>query len=94
MSDFNSIDISDPTRAFTDKEWNALGTGGGKFHITQQRIMIHGHGRGRDAGKVDRGRVVAAVETGVEQEHVDEAAVRGGCGGRNGVRFGSGGYRT
>ena len=29
MSDFNGIDISNPTRAFTDKEWTALSQGGG-----------------------------------------------------------------
>ena len=56
--------------------------------------MINGRGRGRDAGKFGRGRCIAAVETGAEQEHVDESAGREGCGGRNGVRFGSGGYRT
>ena len=57
-------------------------------------MMINGRGCGRDTGKGGRGRGVAAVETGMEQEHVDEAAGRGGRGGRNGVRFGRGGYRT
>ena len=56
--------------------------------------MINGHGRGREAEKCDRGRGIAAVETGTEQDYVDEAANRRCCGGRNGVRFGRGGYRT
>ena len=91
MSDFNGIDISDPTRAFTDKEWTTLGPGGRQAHVTQQRMMINGRGRGRNAGKGGRGRGIAAVETGTEQEHVDEAAGRGGRSGMNGVRFGCGG---
>ena len=94
MSDFNSIDISDPTCAFTDKEWTALGPGGGLAHIIQQRMMINRRGRGCNAGIRGRGCGIAAVETGAEQEHVDEAAGREGSGGRNGVRFGRGGYRT
>ena len=56
--------------------------------------MINGHGRGRDAGKNGRGRGIAAVETGTEHEYVDEAASRGGRGGRNGVHFCRNGYRT
>ena len=55
--------------------------------------MINGRGRGLDAGKSGWGCGIDAVETGVEQEHVDEAAGHDGCGGMNGVRFGSGGYR-
>ena len=94
MSDFNGIDISNPTRAFTDKEWIALGPGGGQSHVTQQSMLINGRGCVRDAGKGIRSRGIAAVETGTEQEHVNEAAGRGSCGGRNGVRFGRGGYRT
>ena len=94
MSDFNGIDIFDPTRAFTDEEWTVIGPGGGRSHITQKRMMINGRDRGRDIGKVGRGRGIAPVETGREQEHVDEASGRGGHGGRNGVRFGCGGYRT
>ena len=94
MSDFNGIDISDPTRAFTDKEWTALGPGGGQDHITQLHMMINGRGHGRDAGKCVPGRGIAAVETWAEQVHVNEADRREGGGGRNGVRFGRGGYRT
>ena len=37
MSDLKCIDISDPTRAFTNKDWTALGTGGGRAHVTQQQ---------------------------------------------------------
>ena len=51
-------------------------------------MMINVRGHGPDAGKYARGRGVASVETWTEQEHVDEAAGRGDCGGRNGVRFG------
>ena len=94
MSDFNSIDISEPTCAFTNKEWTALGTGGGQTHITEQRMMINGRGRGRDAGKSGRGRGIAAVETGAEQKHVNDSTGREGRGGRNGVSFGRGGYRA
>ena len=57
-------------------------------------MMINGCGRVRDAVKVGQGRGIAAVETGTEQEYMDEAVGRGGRGGRNGVRFGRGGYRT
>ena len=56
--------------------------------------MINGRGRGRDTGRGVRGRSIAAVETVTEQEHVDENTGRGGWGGRNGVRFGRGGYWT
>ena len=94
MSDFNGIDISDPTRAFTNKEWTALVPGGGRAHVTQQCMMINGPGRGCDAGKGGRGRGISAVETGTEQEYVDESSGREGCGSRNGVRFGRSGYRT
>ena len=94
MSNFNGIDFSDLTRPFTNKEWTALGPGGGRAHVTQQRMMINGWGCGRDTGKVGRGRGIAVVETEMEQEYLDEAAGRGGCGGKNGVRFGRGGYRT
>ena len=64
MSDFNGIDISDPTCEFTNKEWTELGLGGGRSHITQQRMIMNGRGCGRDAGKGGRGRGIAAVETG------------------------------
>ena len=57
-------------------------------------MMINGRGCGRDAGKGGRCCGIAAVETGMEQGFVDEAAGRGGRGGKNGVRFGRGGYWT
>ena len=41
LSDFDGIDISNPTRAFTDKEWTTLGPGGGQAHVTQQHMMIN-----------------------------------------------------
>ena len=74
MSDFNGIDISDPTCTFTDKEWTALGPGGGQAHVTQQRMMINGRSCGRDAGKGGQSCGIAAVETETEQEYVDEAS--------------------
>ena len=91
MSGFNSIDISNPTRAFTDKEWTALGPVGGRAHVNQKRMMINGRGHGSDAGKGGRGRSIAAVETGTEQEYVEKAAGCGGRSGRNGVPFFRGG---
>ena len=94
ISDFNGIDISNPTCTFTDKEWTALDPGGGRAHVTQKHIIINGRGRGCDAGKGGRGHGIAAVETVTEQEHVDETTGRGGHGGRKGVLFGRGGYRT
>ena len=94
MSDFNGIDISDSTYAFTDEEWTAIGPGCERAHVTQKSIMINGRGCGRDAGRGGRGRSIAAVEIVMEQENVDETTGRGGRGGRNGVRFGCGGYRT
>ena len=93
-SDFNGIGISNPTRAFTDKEWNALDPCGGRSHVTYQRMMINRRGCGQDAGKGGRGRGIDAVETWTEQEYVDKAAGLGGCGGRNGVHFGCCGYRS
>ena len=57
-------------------------------------MMINGRGCGCGIVKGGRGRGIAAVETVTEQEYVDEDAVHRGCGGRNGVRFGCGGYRT
>ena len=74
MSDFNGIDISDRTHAFTEEEWTAPGPGGGRAHVTQQRMMVNVRGRGFDAGKGGRGCGIDAVETGTEQEYVDEAA--------------------
>ena len=56
--------------------------------------MINGRGRGSDVIKGGQGCGIAAVETETEHEHVDEASGRGGRGGKNGVRFGRGGYRT
>ena len=94
MFDFNGIDISNSTRAFTNKEWTALGPGGGQAHVTQQRMMINGRDSDRGAGKGGRGRSIDAVEIGMEQENVDKDSGRGGRGGRNGVRFGCGVYQT
>ena len=51
-------------------------------------MMINGRGCGRDTGKGVQGSGIAAVESGLEQEYVDEASGYGGRGGRNGVRFG------
>ena len=56
--------------------------------------MINKRSCGQDAGKGGLGRGIAAVETGTEQDYVDEASGRGGRGGRNGVHFGRDGYRT
>ena len=36
ISDFNGINIFNPTRAFINKEWTALGSGVGQAHFTQQ----------------------------------------------------------
>ena len=94
MTDFKGIDISNPTRMFTDEEWTALGPGSGRAHVTQKRIMINGRGHGCYAGRGGRGCGIAAVETVTEQEHVDETTKHVGCSGRNGVRFGRSGYRT
>ena len=57
-------------------------------------MMINGLGCGRDAGKVGPGRGIDAVEIGTEKEYVDESSGCAGCGGKNGVHFGCGGYRT
>ena len=51
MSNFNGIDISDPTCAFINKEWTTLGPGGGQAYVTQQRMMINERGCGGNAGK-------------------------------------------
>ena len=56
--------------------------------------MINVRGCGRNAVKGGRVHGIAAVETATEQEHMDEAAICGGSSGRNGVRFGRGGYQT
>ena len=93
MSDFNGIDISNPTLVFTNKEWNALGPGGEQSRVTHQCMIIHRSGCGHNAGKIGQGCGIAAVETRTEQEYVDEADSREVRGGRNGVRFGSSGYR-
>ena len=94
MYSFNGVDISDPTHAFTNEEWTAIVPGGGRAHVTQQRMMINGCGRGRDAGKGGQVRGIDAVETVTEQEYVYETTGRGSHGVRNEVRFGRGGYRA
>ena len=44
-------------------------------------MMINGRSCGRDAGKGGRGLGIAVVETGAEQEYMDEDAGHGGRGG-------------
>jgi hypothetical protein len=95
----NGVDVSDPTRGFTDDEWEALSSHGGRAYVMQVRERMgrgnNSQGRGRNDG---RGRGVSATMTQHSTEddsHVSEmttTAGRGGRGGTNGRGFGRGAY--
>ena len=95
----NGIDVTDPTRPFTDTEWEALGYNGGRAYVKQARERISGRGRGRDAGRGGGQRNVG--ELSMDQTGHDPAAEEtadntgrgnGERGGRNGRGFGRNAY--
>ena len=104
----NGVDVSDPTRAFTDDEWNRLAFNGGHQYVYQARDRMNGRGRGgrgnrdgrggnRDGG---RGRSVGAVGSAGNESGTGEgttgdsgAGGNGDRGGRNGRGFGRGAYQ-
>jgi len=96
----NGIDVSNPTRSFTDVEWEALGYNGGRAYVAQARERMNGGGGGRDGGRGrggGGGRNISATDTGNADEGQEEDAPAGGAGrgdrgGRNGRGFGRGRY--
>ena len=94
----NGIDISNPTRNFTDQEWDALGPNGGRAIVQQMRDRVNGRGRGRggrSGGRGDDGnRNVGAVNRDEAQcEQNDDASQASERGSRNGNNFGRGRYQ-
>ena len=105
----NGVDVSDPTRAFTAQEWEALARDGGRAYVWQARERIAGRGRGRDGGRFgpgqQPGRNIAALgyyQPDPNQQQpppapapAPDAAGRGlgDRGGRNGRGFGRGAYQ-
>ena len=46
----NGVDVADPTRSFTNEEWEQLAWNGGRQYVTQARERMNGRGRGRGRG--------------------------------------------
>ncbi len=104
----NGVDVSDPTRAFTDDEWNRLSYNGGQQYVYQASDRMAGRGRGghgnrdgrggnRDGG---RGRSVGAVGSASNETVNSEGTTadssnsgNGDRGARNGRGFGRGAYQ-
>jgi len=100
----NGVDVSDPTRAFDNNEWEALRHNGGRAYVNQARERINGgrgRGRGRDQGR-GGGRNIGAVERNNQEQGGGENQQQGGNnagrgngerGGQNGRGFGRGAYQ-
>jgi hypothetical protein len=97
----NGVDVSDPTRAFTDDEWNRLSYNGGQQYVYQARDRMAGRGRG-GRGNCDggRGRSVGAVDSASNETVNSEGTTadssnsgNGDRGARNGRGFGRGAYQ-
>ena len=99
----NGVDVSDPTRGFSDDEWERLRLNGGRQYIINARERMNGRGgrggRGREGGGGRFAqRNAAEVESSNRQEQEQDAdSVPSGRGnergGRNGRGFGRGAYR-
>ena len=98
----NGVDVTDPTRAFTNDEWEALSYNGGRAYVAQARERMNrgstnSHGRGGNEGR-GRGISAATTETPNDEatqmsEMTNTTAGRGGRGGTNGRGFGRGVYQ-
>ena len=88
----NGIDVSDPTRSFTDEEWDALRPNGGLVYVHQQRERIHGRGPGQGRGRGQGGRNISSLETETHDTSENPRNDTNDRGGRNGGRFGRGAY--
>jgi hypothetical protein len=93
---FHEINIRDPTRSFTDAEWDGL-QADGRAYVNRLR------NRGRPQGRGERGRGNdpargrgrggrQAAEAAVERNEPEQDAANTGRGARNGARFGGGAY--
>jgi len=52
----NGVDVSDPTRAFTNDKWARLEYNGGRSYVLQARERMNGRGgRGGRGGRDNRG---------------------------------------
>jgi hypothetical protein len=99
----NGVDASNPTRSFTDQEWDSLGYDGGRAYVVQarERMNNRGGGRGQDGGRGRYGqRGVGSAQRGDQQaetEQVGSTESTGGRGrskrgGQNGRGFGRNAY--
>jgi hypothetical protein len=104
----NGVDVTNPTRSFTDQEWQSLQYNGGRAYVMQarERMNSRGGGRGRDGGRDagrGRGSRNAAALGRIDGDAADPAPEdnpsegRGGRGrsergGRNGRGFGRNAY--
>ena len=100
----NGVDVSDPTRNFTQDEWNPLGPT--QNYVIQRHMEIHGRGNryqgqharggGRDGQRNIGAMGQAGDETGGASGGNDQQHGNGGRqgerGGRNGRGFGRGAY--
>ena len=99
------VDVTDPTRTFTDEEWSTLRDNNALNYLYSMREAQSGGrgggrgGPGRGRGQEQGGRNVAAVETDNSNADIVQSAQgrgqggRDGHGGRNGGRFGRGAYQ-
>jgi hypothetical protein len=91
--------VSDPTRDFTDVEWDCIGPVGRAF-VSRERQRINGRGRGgfrgARAGRNNggaRGRVINEVVIPAGGgTNVAESVTMASRGGRSGAGFGRGAY--
>ena len=92
------IDVSDPTREFTENEWSTLRQNGHVRAVIDMRNRVNGRGRGRGRGGRGRGgrgydqRNVRAVQFQDDTEDKEEGTEVPPKGGQNGTGFGAGRY--
>ena len=99
----NGVDVSNPTRSFTEQEWDSLGYDGGRAYVVQarERMNNRGGGRGRDGGRGRYGqRAVGSAQSGEQQSETEQVGSTESTGGRgrsergaqNGRGFGRNAY--
>jgi len=97
----NGVDVADPTRSFTNEEWEQLAWNGGRQYVNQARERMNGRGRGGRGGRWNGGgRNASGAASDRTQEETDtntndqnQGNGNGDRGAQHGRGFGRGAYR-